>query len=138
MALFQIGPFDFINLSRPPSLPKQQMEREVRPGVEGVTFWGTGRRSTPYELVSVRDVEDVLEGLLLLDDYQQIVGTGPVQLVWGGYAHGRVLVHDVESLEGGVHRTLLGVGGLRGVSGAMLRCHWVLEHVPVLLQSGGD
>lgn len=130
MALFQIGPFDFINLSRAPSGSMLTIEREVRPGVPGVTFWGVGRHSEPYAVASVRDVQDADAGHLTLAAYEAIVGTGPVQLVWNGRPR-QVIVHRVEPLDNGVYQTLIGLGGILGTSNGMLRCAWLLEDLPV-------
>ena len=130
MTRFSIGLFDFIDLSRPPSGPKFELEREVRPGVEGVTFWSLGRRSAPYTLTSVRDCEDISEALNTLAAYQGAVGSGPLALVWAGVPQGQVIVHDVEPLDGGAQATLLAIGGVLGTSRAILRCAWTLEYVP--------
>lgn len=130
MAQFSIGIFEFVNLSRPPSTRMFQTEREVRPGVEGVTFWGLGRRSSPYQLTSVRDCIDVYDALQTLANYEAAAGLDPLLLTWGGTQWGLVFIHDVVPLDNGLYATLLGVGGTLGTSRAMLHCVWTLEFVP--------
>jgi hypothetical protein len=131
MSQFSIGPFEFINLSRPPSRSKLRTEREIRPGVAGTTMWGLGRQAAPYQTMSVCDVEDAAAGELLLEDYEAIVGTQAYELYWAGVFNSMVYVHDVVPLENGIYQTLQGIGGILGSSNGMIRCIWTLEALQV-------
>jgi hypothetical protein len=131
MAQFQIGPFEFINLSRAPSRSQQTAVREVRPGVAGVTIYRMGKQPMPYQVLSVCDVEDAATGLLLLEDYESLVGTDPVELYWAGVFSSLVYVHQVQPIDGGIYQTLLGVGGILGSSNGMIRAVWTLEEIAV-------
>lgn len=131
MAQFQIGDFDFINLSRPPSKAMKRTEREARPGVANVTMWGVGSMAAPFALISSRDAIDMDDAQNILALYEAIVGGDPVALVWAGYSHGLVYVHNVAPLDDGIFATLQGLGGVLGTSNAKIHCQWVLEWVPL-------
>lgn len=127
----QIGEFQFINLSRAISGPVQQLVREVRPGVRGVTFWKTGTRAEPFQLLSVVDAADCDAAEDLLHQYEAIVGADPVAVIWNGknLAPRKVVVMAVEPLEEGIHQTLIGIGGTLGVSNGLCRCVWTLNPI---------
>ena len=129
MTTFSIGDFHFISLSRAFSRPVWQIEREIRPGFDGATFWRMGRRSEPMPLRSVVDVADLDAALATLRAYEQLVGENPVTVKWADrdLAQMLVFVHGVVPEEGGLHATLLGIGGLQGTSHAFLRCIWLVE-----------
>jgi hypothetical protein len=131
MSLYFIGDFQFFSLSRPPSLPKQRTEREVRPGTDGVSLWRTGRRGEPFTVNSSRDVSSIEAAVLFLTSYQAFQGGDPVEIVWADHEYQSLLVyvHDVEPIEDRTHAVLLGIGGVNGTSGAILRCTWVLEPI---------
>jgi hypothetical protein len=126
-ALFKIGDFDFIDLSRAPSRSLTRTVREVRPGASGVTLHRMGSQPAPYSLVSVRDVADVETGLDLYAEYEDAVGSDPVTLIWAGVDKGLVYIHNVLPLDEGIYATLLGIGGLEGTSNGMVRAAWTLE-----------
>jgi hypothetical protein len=131
MARFRIGTFEFISLSRALSRPVQQIEREVRPGFDGVSFWRSGVRSEPMPLTSVADCPTVSGGLGLLTAYETLVGGDPVPVTWADLELPELLVfvHAVLPLDHGLHATLLGIGGLNGVSRGLLRCVWIVETI---------
>lgn len=132
MSEFRLGPFQFISLSRAVSRPVHRVERELRPGIDGVTFWRTGRRAEPFDLVSVVDTPDVGGALALLAAYEDTVGSDPVEAVWADLALPEllVLVHNVVPLDEGLHATLLGLGGVNGVATfGLLRCQWTVEPI---------
>lgn len=130
MSGFWIGNFDFINMSRVPSGAMTQLDREVRPGVNGVTVWDTGSRSTPFQVLTAADTVDVLNARAALRQYQAIAGRNPVELWFAGVFDSMVIVHHVDSIDDGIYQTLLGVGGRLGTSHGMIRALWTLEYWP--------
>jgi hypothetical protein len=126
-----IGQFGFIKLSRPASFGMTRLEREVRPGVDGVTVWNTAWRAEPFQLLSVTDCENVGDARATLRAYEQIVGEGPVELWFGNQFDSNVIVHSVVPIDDGTYQTLLGVGGRLGTSFGMLHAAWTLEYWPV-------
>lgn len=133
----QIGEFQFISLSRAISGPVQQLVREVRPGVQGVTLWKTGERADPFMLISTEDTADADAAEDLLHQYEALVGEKAVQVIWQGknIAPIWVVVLAVEPLEEGIHATLLGIGGTLGSSHGMCRCVWTLQSIKQFLAS---
>ena len=128
---FEIGPFPFISLSRAISRPFEQIEREVRPGIAGTSFWRTGQRGEPFALRSVVDCPDVPSALTTLAAYERLVGQDPVGVTWADVALAGLLVMVLGVMpdEGGVHTVLQGVGGLLGSSNALLRAVWLVEPI---------
>lgn len=131
MIRYSIGTFEFINLTRAISGPVQQLVREVRPAVKGVTLWKTGKRAEPFSLMSVVDTADCDAAEDLLHQYEELVGANPVPVVWAGknLAPRLVVVMDVVPLEEGICATLLGIGGTRGTSNGLCRCAWTLQPI---------
>lgn len=127
----QIGEFQFISLSRAISGPVEQLAREVRTGVKGVTLWKTGKRAEPFMLVSEADTADVDAAEDLLHQYEDLVGENPVPVTWNGknLAPRLVVVMNVEPIENGIFQTLLGIGGLLGNSNGFCRCIWTLQPI---------
>jgi hypothetical protein len=125
-----IGDFPFIHLTRAIGGVAEQLVREVRPGVKGVTLWRTGKRAEPFALVSVVDTADCDAAEDLLHQYEDLVGQNPVPVTWEGkLLPFRVVVLHVEPLEEGIHQTLIGVGGVRGTSNGLCRCVWHLQPI---------
>lgn len=136
MSVFRLGDFSFINLTRALSRPVERLEREIRLGTSGVTFWRTGKRGEPFQLASVADVADVDAAQDLLAEYEDLVGGDPVNAIWADRAHeSLVVVHNVMPLEGGLHATLIGIGGLLGSSNALLRAVWLVETIDPFVSS---
>lgn len=128
---YQIGIFDFISLSRPASGPMARLEREKRPGFGGVTFWRLGVTAEPFQVESCRDAADVLSAESLLHGYEVYAGNNPVPYIWDGRELGLVIVHEVVPIDGGIHATLIGIGGQMGSSHALVRAIWTLEFITV-------
>jgi hypothetical protein len=140
MTKFRLGDFEFVSLSRALSRPVQSIEREVRPGANGVTLWRTGKRGQPFVLMSFVDCTDTEAALNLLAQYEQLVGGDPVTAKWAGHeiAELLVFVHQVLPDEQGLRATLLGIGGKEGTSHAFLRCHWLVETIDPFSASPSD
>lgn len=129
---FAIGDFTFINLSRVFTRPTEQLAREVRPGVDGTTFWQTGKRAEPMQVASVVDVESVTAAQTLFAEYENQVGQ-ILPVTWAGVlrTNTQAVILRVDPLDEGLHATVLGIGGTLGSSHAMLRALWTLEMVNV-------
>lgn len=131
MSQFKIGPFEFINLSKLPSYPTKLLTRETRPGQDGVTLWLGGKVAPVQVLQSVVDCSTLADAEAELRAYENLVGAGPVDVVWAGRNQGGVkaIVGGVMPLEEGVHAMVIGIGGTKGTSEAMLRAAWLLHIV---------
>ena len=140
MTEFRLGEFEFVSLSRALSRPMQTIEREVRPGADGVTLWRTGKRGQPFVLMSFVDCSTVEAALALLKQYEQLVGDDPVTAKWAGQEVDELLVfvHNVVPDEQGLRAILLGIGGKEGTSHAFLRCHWLVETINPFSASPSD
>lgn len=127
----QIGDFQFIYLSRAFTGPVEQLLREVRPGVAGVTLWRTGKRADPFSVLSKADSADCSSAEDLLHQYEQLVGLKAVGVIWSGknLAPLQVVVLGVEPLEDGISQTLLGIGGILGNSNGFAACVWHLQPI---------
>ena len=128
---FAIGAFEFISLSRVFSRPTQKLVREARPGSSGVTFWRTGKRAEPVQIESAVDVGNIEQAEALIHAYELLVGADPVVVRWGGLDLPDILavVHDVQPVDHGVFKTLLGIGGVLGTSQAFVRALWMIEPI---------
>lgn len=130
MSAFQIGDFEFINLTRAVSRPAETVALEVKPGVDGTTVWQTGRRGEPFQVVSVVNPADVVSADDLLVAYQTLRGKNPVLVRWAGRVlNVKVLVLDVQPLDGGLFATLTSVGGIAAAgtnTAACLYAVWTL------------
>lgn len=126
-----IGEFQFIYLSRAFSGPVEQLVREVRSGVAGVTLWKTGKRAEPFSVLSKVDAPDCDSAESLLHEYEALVGRQAVPVTWYGknLAPLQVVVLGVEPLEEGVCQTLLGIGGTLGNSHGYCACVWHLQPI---------
>jgi len=128
MSHYRIGDFSFVALSRAFSRPMQHIEREIKPGKDGVSMWRTGKRGEPFELLSFADVADVAAAQSLLAAYEDAVGGDPVAATWADEDFdGSLFIHRVMPPPGGLRKTLLAVGGLLGSSHAYLRAIWLVE-----------
>lgn len=131
---YQIGDFEFISLSRVFPRPTQKLVREKRPGLHGVTLWRTGRTGEPFQITSAADCASLEAAEALLHLYELLVGADPVVVRWGNLDLPDILavVHDVQAPEGGIFRTVLGIGGLLGTSQAFCRAIWTVETIDPL------
>lgn len=80
---FQISSYQFVmGRGRVPE-PQERIERLVRSGVNYARYrkLGTGGRE-PFQVVTIRDVEDVDSGYTLLRQYKTLVGAGLQTFIW--------------------------------------------------------
>lgn len=113
-ATFQIGDFQFINLSRHPGRPHEHVSLERKPGNDGTTVWQTGKAGEPFTCISSVNPPDVAAGESLLVQYQALIGQNPVAMKWANINQDaiRVLVLDVQPMDHGLFATLTSVGGV--------------------------
>tara|TARA_B100001123_G_C15222065_1_gene991659 strand:+ start:838 stop:1239 length:402 start_codon:yes stop_codon:yes gene_type:complete len=133
MALNQIGAHRFVSLSRPPLLESEQVIVRSKPGVNGVFLSRTGKRSQPFEVVSLRDAISIQDAEQLYRQYQLLIGTGAVNVTWAGlsqamYGHA---FHVLAVTPTSIRSILKGTGGILNGSQAHCRCSWTLQ--PVIL-----
>lgn len=129
MSAFGIGDFEFITLSRAISRTAEQVFLEVKPGVDGTTVWQGGRRGEPFQLISAVNPADINSADDLLTAYQALQGQNPVNVKWAGRVlNVKVLVVDVQPIDGGMFATLTSVGGLApgNNTSAFLYAVWTL------------
>ncbi len=125
MAVSSIGTFTFVSMQPPPSFPYQGIELESRAGINGYAAWKTGITADPFGVTTLRDVATLGAAESLFTSYQALVAADPVLIAYAGsYLPFRVLVLRVEPEE--LRATVLGVGGINGVSRAIVRAKWLL------------
>ena len=128
---YSIGKFEFLALYGRPDVLRQQIEIAVRPGVDGVAIWKTGRRGKPFTLRSAVDANSIGHAQQLFYQYAQLIGADPVPLVFADMASVNddvlVAVLDVRPIT--IRAIAGGVGGLNGPSYGWCECDWDL--VPV-------
>lgn len=105
----------------------QSLEREVRPGVNGIGLWATGVRGEPFQITTQLDCVSVSAGLTAFAAYLAAVGSKKdlyyLEALWG-----TVLIHKVVFQS--VRKFAAGVGGIQGHtggSGAILTAQWMIE-----------
>lgn len=136
MSAFQIGEFQFINLSRHPGRPSESVSLERKPGNDGVTCWRLGKAGEPFTCISSVNPADVAAGESLLVQYQALRGQDPVTMTWASLFQGaiRILVVDVQPLDNGLFATLTSVGGVAAPganTAGMLYAMWTLLPIDV-------
>lgn len=121
---FSLGSFTFIDMSPMPELIGQQVMTESRPGVAGHNLWLTGARGNPQTITTWRDCINLADAITAMTNYRAAIGSR-LAIVWNGNALPRyydVLNVGPETVE----RTIGGVGGVLGTSGALLIAQWQL------------
>ena len=125
-----IGSARFLTLHGSVERPSEQVLGPiVRPGLNGIGLWKTGIRGRPFQLRSMVDQYNILNGRTLFAMYRLLIGNSPQILVQDGYnfnfAEGfRVAVLDVRLIE--LKRIMSGVGGFYSIPGAKLVCQWTM------------
>lgn len=124
---YSIGLFNFIDFNYP-QRGSQGVHVDIRPGVEGQGIWLTGVRGRPINVTTFRDSIDVSDAANTIFNYQAIIGSS-VNVTWAGLD--LPFQFDVLNVEpvgprGGAHATVLGIGGILGVSNALAVANWTL------------
>jgi len=129
----QIDAFAFISLDGNPQALKKQLTPLARAGVDGTTLLDEGSRGRAFTLRSKVDQANVTTGWRTLQEYKDLIGTDPVDLIW----------NDAELSEDTVQVAVLdvtlarlvalagGTGGLNPPSLAWLECDWTLLPIDV-------
>lgn len=117
-------PFLTLNGALVPSRPT--FEREIRPGVNGVGLWYTGRRGEPFGISTQLDCASVTAAGQVYAAYHAAIMTKK-NLYYCSAFWGTVLIHNVMLTE--VRKLTRRVGGINGSGsgGAMLYTQWTLE-----------
>lgn len=128
-----IGPHQFLSLRGSWQPPREEVQLQARPGVDGLIAWLRGRRGVPFTLLSQVDQPTLPVAYDTFATYLELVGQGAQQLLVSdrdltelGFG---VLVLDVRL----VQAKWLGSAtlGLFPPSGAFLECEWDLVAVDV-------
>lgn len=123
-----IGDFSFIALLGQREPPRQQLEIEARPSVDGLTIIRTGTRGAPFRLRSQVDAASYNAAWTTFRSYLALIAADPVAMIQGGInstAEGfKVQVLDVRPVKIGPLKTP--VGGLNAPSLGWLECDWDL------------
>lgn len=118
-------PFLTLNGSLVPS--RQTFEREMRPGVDGIGVWATGKRGEPFGISTTLDCVSLAAAGTVFKAYHAAILTKK-NLYYSGALWGTVMIQNVILTE--VRKLTTRVGGIQngtGQSGAMLYCQWTLE-----------
>ena len=125
MSASSIGSFPFVRLSEFPLPPQEQIELESRAGRHGVAAWLTGFKGQPFAVDSLADTANGVAAANMIALYTSLVGAAPQTVVYGGVILPyQVLVKGIEPLE--VTQTILGVGGILGLSQGLVIARWRL------------
>lgn len=126
-----LGDFSFIALLGNREPPRQQLEIEARPSVDGLTIIRTGSRGTPFRLRSQVDAASYNAAWTTFRSYLGLISADPVVLTQGGIvstAEGyKVQVLDVRPVRIGPIKTAS--GGLNAPSLGWVECDWDLVAV---------
>lgn len=127
----------FLKMSRKPSRPGDEMEVEVRAGVNGVGIWVTGHRGAPFQIVTFEPVADINAACDLFTQYTILRGLPPVEVEFADHQEPNCLykVLDVQPLDEQVRAQLKGIKAGVGTNfQGWIGCVWVLlpvnENVP--------
>ena len=126
-----IGDFSFIALLGNREPPRQQLEIEARPSVDGLTIIRTGSRGTPFRLRSQVDAVSYNAAWTTFRQYLNLTNSDPVVLTQGGIVSTsegfKVQVLDVRPVRIGPIKT--SSGGLNAPSLGWVECDWDLVAV---------
>lgn len=126
-----IGDFTFIALLGGREPPREQLEIEARPSVDGLTIIRTGSRGTPFRLRSQVDAASYNGAWTTFRQYLALIKSDPVVLTQGGIvstAEGfKVQVLNVHPVKIGPIKSAS--GGLNTPSLGWLECDWDLVAV---------
>lgn len=118
--------FPFLTLQGVLVPSRQTVEREIRPGVDGIGLWKTGKRGEPFRIATSLDCATVAAAGQVFAAYHASI-TSKKNLYYAGAFWGTVLIYDVVMRE--VRKLTTRVGGINGSgsSGAMLFAEWTIE-----------
>ncbi len=140
MPRYYIGQYPFVSMTQFPIGEKTTIEIESRPGVDGLYFWNTGKRGTPFQVQTFADVNNVESAGFLMTLYEQEIGKVVPVMFAGLYLPQQYAVINVEPVAEGIRQVSAGVGGLSypSTSLGIIQAIWTLAAAPVQLQNQGD
>jgi hypothetical protein len=119
--------FPFLTLTGSLVHWRPTFEREVRPGVNGIGIWATGKRGEPFGFSTQLDCNSVAAASRAFAAYQAAILTKK-DLYYANAKWGTILIHNVILTE--VRKLSTRVGGIQnatGQNGAMLYTQWTAE-----------
>lgn len=131
-----IGPHQFLRLEGPWMLPREVVQVQARPGVDGLIAFLTGRRAEPFTARSFVDQPTLIAAYGKVEEYTRLVGQGPQSYVESDIdltPFFQVLVLDVRL----VKAKWLGAAtwGIFPPSRASLECEWDLVAVEAAVET---
>ena len=128
-----IGPAEFLFLRGHPEPPRRGALLIARPGVKGNAVWLDVKHGRPFKMRSMIDCYDLYEGRVIHNNYCELIGDNPMNLVWEGQSMSEegfmVCVLDVRIVD--LHAIAMPCGGFDDANNqARLECEWDL--LPVL------
>lgn len=119
--------FGFLELQGQLIPSRQQMERLVRPGTNGIGIIYTGKRGEPFQIQTRVDAVDYAAAENIFTAYNAVVGTKRdlyyCRRKWGTVLIGAVSLIDVQT----TGTIVGGVNVISAGSGAILTAGWTLE-----------
>lgn len=119
--------FPFLSMNGTMVHAQQTFEREVRPGVNGVAIWLTGRRGEPFQISTTIDCTSAANAGIAFAAYHAAIATKK-NLYYCSALWGTILIHNVVIESMTAFRA--GTGGIQnfsGGSGTLLRTSWTIE-----------
>lgn len=116
-----IGSFAFLDMKPVPPLRRKRLTVETRPGADGVALWLDGTRGEVWRPETVIDVTTQAIGQALKTQYEALVGTNPVPIVYAGVVYPSAVIRDVQVRIEDIH---MGVGGFSLNPKALVRASW--------------
>lgn len=83
---FSIGSFIFRTMRGPIDVVQRDMEIIQRDGLDSYELRALGEHSTPFSILTMRDVLNVADGRLAGNNFATLVGADPVQMVFANYS----------------------------------------------------
>lgn len=129
MALFSLGPLNFMSLTGTLAFPSEKLMVAARPGVKGLEFVNTNGRPEPSSLISLIDVANYAAGLSYFwIEYRQAITKGLLDLTVAGFPFTLIgiqaKVRDVRYRR--CLPTPFVIGGLSVGTQAVLEAEWEL------------
>ena len=103
----------------------EQLQRFVRPGIDGAGYRMTGARTNPFSLISVHYVLSHTAAKDALEAYQLLIDQDPVVLIQNSVNHGTYKVLSVQQISS--FAVTASVGTLIADAEVLQRCRWTLE-----------
>ena len=126
----RIGEFLFLTLKGEIQTKREHVRTLTRAGVEGIAFALDGIWGEPFDLESQLDHLSVVKADEAHQEYLELLGKDPVDLVYTSTTFGTVKVVDIQ--QGGLETVGCMVGGFNiplGGAGYIARTIWTLVHI---------